>query len=119
MSSKATTAGRLKDLGVDLVILGSAAIAAAVTASVTRRLDLSLAIAALFGVVAMLLVALDPVRVLLVLSVVRASLEGLQSHVLLRPFGVGLSPPDVLTIALLGGLVLYLLDQARKGVPVW
>jgi putative inorganic carbon (HCO3(-)) transporter len=119
MSSRADTTGRLQRLGVDLVILGSAAIAAAVTASVTRNLNLSLAIAALFGGVAMLLIALDPVRVLLVLSVVRATLEGLQSHVLLRPFGVGLSPPDLLTIAILGGLVLWLLGQIRKGVPVW
>ena len=119
MSSRAATTGRFKRLGLDLVILGFAAVAAAVTASLTRKVDLSLAMAALFGGVAMLLVALDPVRVLLVLAVVRASLEGLQSHVLLSPFGVGLSPPDLLTIAILGGLLLWLLDRIRTGVPVW
>jgi putative inorganic carbon (hco3(-)) transporter len=119
MSSKHAASGRLKGLGLDLVILGLAAGAAAATAALTRNVDLSLAIAALFGGVAMVLVALDPVRVLLVLTVVRASLEGLQSHVLLRPFGVGLSPPDLLTIAILGGLLLWLLQRIRAGVPVW
>jgi O-antigen ligase len=119
MSTSAAATGRLKRLGIDVVILGLAAATAAATASLTRNVDLSLAIAALFGGVAMLLVALDPVRVLLVLAVVRATLEGLQSHVLLSPFGVGLSTPDLLTIAILGGSLLWLLIRIRTGVPVW
>jgi O-antigen ligase len=70
-----------------------------------------MALAFVLGTLSIVLIRLAPLHAVTALTLVRASLEGLSEHVIVRPLGLQLSVPDLITVALLIGGCWWLLGE--------
>lgn len=102
-----------------LVPVALAALSAAFTALLIKQVSLPLGAAALFGIVAVVLIRAYPLASVVVICLIRASLEGFSLHTVTRVVGVQLSPPDLLTLAFVLGAGLWLLTRIRNGTFDW
>jgi putative inorganic carbon (HCO3(-)) transporter len=119
MSSRAAVGTTLKRGALGTLPVAAAACAATASMLLARRVPaVLLAPAAVAGCVVVAM-RIDPIRALLPIAFIRAGLQGLQSQIIIRTFGIQVSPPDLLTIAVLVGCVWWLVARARSGAPVW
>jgi putative inorganic carbon (hco3(-)) transporter len=78
-----------------------------------------MALAFILGTLMIVLIRLAPLHAVIALTVVRASLEGLSDHVIVRPLGLQLSVPDLITVALLIGGCWWLVSKVVAGSFDW
>ncbi|MGH8884941.1 MAG: O-antigen ligase family protein [Egibacteraceae bacterium] len=97
----------------------AAVAAATVSAALATALRLEIAAAGFLGAVVIGLVRMNPLGTVLALGATRATLEVFGDKAIARPLGIGLSPPDVISIAFLCGAGWWLLGQARSGNRFW
>ena len=96
-----------------------AAVAAATVGVLARTLPVDVVAAVVAALAVILVISINPVPALAFLAVARASLEALQDRVLFNPGGIGISPTDILSMAFVGGAVLWLVREVRAGNEFW
>ncbi len=101
-----------------LVVIAAAVCAAAIGALVSREVPFAMAGAALLAGTAVIVIAADPVRAILIVAAVRAMLEGSHGRTFATISGVGLGPADLLTLAILGGVGIWLVARVREGAAI-
>src|SRR5688500_9110926 len=102
-SSSSAASARLPIAGA--LVAGVAA--AAGTALLSSYLSFALIVAAAIGVLAVVLVIADPFKAMLVMLMLRASVEGVRTVVLVRVLNVDIAPPDVINLIFLAGAVVW------------
>ena len=102
-------------LKVELVLpVITGLIAALVAVKLSASVPASTIVAGLAGATALLGIRASPHAVLLGLVCIRATLEASHAQTIVRFAGIGLSLADGLTIAMLGGVTLWLGEKAFK-----
>ena len=119
MSSRAavgTTLWRGARVTLPVVAAGCAATVALLLA---QRFPAAFVAPAAAAILVVFVIRAYALPALLPIAAVRATMEAWQDDVVVRTFGIGLSPADVLTIAILLGCAWWLVDRARAGTAVW
>jgi O-antigen ligase len=101
--------------GAAWVVPAVAALAGGAAAALTTVLPSTIVAAAGMGLVAVLSVRAAPWAALIGMALTRATLEATNVVSLVRVGPVGLSVADLVALAFLGGVGLYVLAQVRKG----
>jgi putative inorganic carbon (hco3(-)) transporter len=108
-----------KALAWSAIPIAAAAAAAYGSVALTTRFPVEIAAALLIAVLTVVVIRTHPLQTVMVFAVTRAGLEYLSGVTVLSVAGVQLSPPDLVTLALLAGGGWWLLSRVVTGAFDW